>query len=454
MANKDQYPRVLLVQLTKVKVGDPVNLLIRTQFGDWPKDHLAQIHSGESPGQGEFCGSYYQLRACDRFLGGLFRQLRGGVMEMVALDAVKIQGHSRPVGPLGRCLRILKHRVGNLLMGSGLWEVIFCVRLSRPMAEFIKEFEPDVIYCQGYTLGFATLPLLIARNFSLPICFQTTDDWPRNIYCQSPVGWLLRRQARKLIAYASVRLAFGEKMRYAYQRRYGVPFEATYHLDDPRRFPAGATTKNDPHVTILYVGGLGHRRYEAIADLNAAVTSLAGRMGQIQIKVLCGGIPKEMPSALLDATDIEFGPLPAHEALPGVLAGATVLFLPESFTENPAAIEYSLSTKAHLYMASGRPLLVYGPECSGTVAYAASEGLGVIVNQRDPALLAIGLEKTIGDAASLNACRERAVACFKRNHDLQAGRARILNLLSTAAVHSANFACSRWSAPPRTVQVK
>ena len=51
MPIKDQYPRVLIVLMTKVNADDPGNLLIRAQFGDWPKDRLAQIHgAGDPPG--------------------------------------------------------------------------------------------------------------------------------------------------------------------------------------------------------------------------------------------------------------------------------------------------------------------------------------------------------------------------------------------------------------------
>jgi glycosyltransferase involved in cell wall biosynthesis len=436
-AGAPRYPRVLIVLMNKVKADDPSNLLIRMQFGDWPKDRLAQIHAtGDPAGHGEFCGRYYGLQTCDRACGGLFKRLRGEVSEMVALNAVDEQARAKQVGLLGRWGKVIRKHVGEGLIGSGVWEVIFRIRLSKPMEKFIEAFKPDLIYCQGYSLGFATLPLLISRQFTVPLCFQTTDDWPHNIYRHSPVGWLLRRRARQLITWASVRLAFGEKMRHTYQKRYGVPFEATYHLDDRRRFPVRTTMKDAPEVTLLYVGGLGHRRYEAIVDLNAAVTALAGRQGPIRIKVLCGGIPKEMPRALLSAPGVEFGPLPSHDELPGVLVGATVLFLPESFTESPAAIAYSLSTKAHLYMESGRPLLVYGPPYSGTVAYALSEGWGVVVTKRDPALLARELENVLSGAASVAECRGRAEDCLKRNHDLQTGRSRILGLLSAAVAHS------------------
>ena len=90
-----QYPRVLLITIVKVKKEDAGSLLIRTQFADWPKDHLAQIHASADPvGYGEFCGSYYRLQNCDRRFGGLFARLRGSVFNMVAVDKV---AKARPV---------------------------------------------------------------------------------------------------------------------------------------------------------------------------------------------------------------------------------------------------------------------------------------------------------------------------------------------------------------------
>jgi glycosyltransferase involved in cell wall biosynthesis len=242
---------------------------------------------------------------------------------------------------------------------------------------------------------------------------------------------MLRRRARELITGSCVRLAFGEKMRQAYQQRYGVAFEATYHLDDPRRFSVHESGGDGSGTTILYVGGLGHRRYEAIEDLTAAVQELSGQLGQIRIKVLCRGIPKEMPRGLLCSAEVDFGPLPSHDELPKVLVGATVLFLPESFTESPAAIEYSLSTKAHLYMSSGRPVLVYGPAYSGTVDYALREGWGVVVAERNVTKLKEALaEMIIGGGGKECNLRRNAQMCLINHHDVAVGQERFRILLS------------------------
>lgn len=435
-----------MVLMTKVKADDPVNLLIRNQFGDWPKDRLAQIHAdGDPAGHGEFCGRYYRLQACDRVLGGLFRRLRGAVMEMVAMEGVHAAAESRQTGPGRRWGNLVKKRVGGWLIGSGLWEVIFQVRLSRPMEQFVQSFRPDLIYCQGYSLGFATLPRLIAQRFNLRICFQTTDDWPSYTYRGFPMGWLLRRRARQLVTTARVRMAFGEKMRRKYESRYGVRFAATYHLDDPHRFPTNSSLRAEP-LQIVYTGNMGMRRYEAIQDLLRVVRTLQDRARPIQIVVYCSGLPKDTPGELLDSPEVEFRPLPTHDELPRTLASASVLFLPESFSVAPELIEYAISSKAHLYMMSGRPILVYGPAHSGTVEYAVAGGWALVVTERNPDTLKDSLWKLVHDRALKADLKRKAEDCGRNNHDLTAGREQFRKLLADAVYREPlgqplNYAC-------------
>ncbi len=392
----NEYPKVLLVMLTKVKSDDPSNLLIRTQFSGWPKERLAQIHSGEGAGHGEFCGRYYRLNASDRRLGVLFYRLRGTVAEATSMDTVSDLLTSRSSVVHHNLKMSLQRRMGELLLHSGLWELVFSIKISHAMAQFIEEFAPDVIYCQGYSLGFASLPLLISQRFNTPICFQTTDDWPTYTYSQFPVGWLLRRRAAKLIAHSKTRMAFGEKMRRVYEQRYRTRFLVTYHADRFDRFSRVRPSIQSSCYSIVFTGNLAQRRYEAIHDLLLAVRSLGDAGTSIRIYVYCWGIPKGVPESLRGAPEITFKPLPSHDELPSVLTQASMLFLPESFVVSPGTIELSLSTKCHLYMMSETPILAYGPGYSGTIDYARSEGWAEVVDRTKHRSVAHGYREVKG----------------------------------------------------------
>lgn len=404
--------------MLKVEADDPKNLLVRTQFGDWPKKCLAQIHSSETVGRGEFCDRYYRLQECDRFLGGMFYKLRDGVAEMVAVDSVRQGAAPKSTGLVRTWINVLAKNLGDLLINSGLWEVMFRIRLSKPMIQFVSDFKPDLIYCQGYSLGFATLPVLIARRFNIPICFQTTDDWPMSIYSSFPVGWLLRRRARELVATAKVRLAFGEKMRQVYEQRYQNKFQVTYHADQFERFPSKRLDEHPTARSVVVTGTLEFRRYEAISDLLQAIRSIDDGGLPIEICVYCSGIPKELPNAIRTASEVKFMPLPSHDLLPSVLVQADILFLPESFSVDPRTIELSISTKCHLYMMSESPILAYGPPYSGTMEYGHREGWAEIVTERNVERLRQALLKLLNDPQYCSLLVARANDVARQNHDL------------------------------------
>ncbi len=436
MATKDKYPRVLIVVMPKVKADDSANLLIRMQLGNWPKDRLAQIYSSESSGRGEFCGRYYQLQARDRILGKLFMRLRTGVSKMVAMDAPTPPPTSCPPGLVRRWTNATQKRLGDLLIRSGVWETMFRVRLSRPMAEFVQDFRPDLIYCSGYSLAFATLPLLIADRFNVPICFQTLEDWPSYSYTHSPVGTLLRRQATRLICRATLRLAFGDKMKNEYERRYGVSFHVTYHLDDANRFKLAEPQRIAQSKRIIFTGTLVLNRHECIEDLLKAIRVLEQEGLQVELEVYCTGVPKEVSDEVRLTPAVKFLPLPAHDDLPRVLRSADVLFLPEAFSVGAKRLGLAISTKCHLYMMAERPILAYGPSYSGSIEYAHLQGWALVVQQRDITMLTDALRRLLTDRTLGIKLTGQASECFIRNHNLKDARERFEQLVV------ASVACS------------
>ncbi|MBV5329857.1 glycosyltransferase family protein [Pelodictyon phaeoclathratiforme] len=422
--------------MAKIKIEEPINLIIRKQFGQWPSDHLAQIYSGESKGSGEFCDYYYHLQANDRVFGSIYNKIRRGIVDIVAIHSENNHSNIKRTYSFKSFIAVIKKHFGEWLIASGLWEMIFRVRLSSSMATFVSEFKPDLIYCQGYSLGFVTLPMLIAKRFSIPICFQTTDDWPSYTYNSFPMGSILRHRTRQLVSRATLRMAFGEKMQRLYKRRYGESFDVTYHLDDPMRFLMSSGSKIEQEIIIkqhriVYTGSLALRRYEALQDLLAAVKIMKNNSIEIQIDVYCSGIPKDLPIELLDASEIVFYPLPSHEEIPKVLSTASVLFLPESFNVAQKMIEYSISSKAHLYMMSGQPILVYGPEYSGTVEYAVRMGWGVVVSKRSVLLLKAALRELLDSEQRKCQIRLNAQECIQRYHNMKDGQDKFLKMLKS-----------------------
>lgn len=431
-----RLPRILIVVMPKVRADDSGNLLIRMQFGGWPKEQLAQIYSNETQGQGGYCGHYYALEARDRVFGKLFMRTRNWVSKKVAMEKLDVLSCTRHTRLVPRWVGAVQKGFGDILIHSGVWEVLFRVRVSHEMEEFVRGFRPDLIYCSGYSLAFATLPLLIADKFNVPICFQTLEDWPSYSYVWSPIGALVRRQARRLICRAVVRLAFGEKMKCEYEKRYGVPFHVTYHLDDPCRFQRVQGAREGKPKLIVFTGSLVLNRHESVEDLLEAMRLLEKEGLQVELEVYCTGVPKEMSKSVRSASIVKFLPLPTHDLLPQVLRNADILFLPEAFSMDARRLGLAISTKCHLYMMAERPILAYGPGYGGTIEYAHQEGWAKVVQQRSITMLTASLRELLSDRTLGERLICRASECFFRNHDLGKARERFQQLVTPGATSS------------------
>lgn len=419
------YPRILLLHMTKVHSDDPSNLLVRTLFGGWPKSKIAQIYTGNYSGAGEFCGEYHAIGSRERMFGRMF-----GLLKPLGVNS--IYGHSvegKGIKSNTSFIKVLSKQFVSRIIDSGIWEAVFRIRLSPSLANFIYDFSPDAIYTQGYNLGITRLALQISDVFSVPICYFPVDDWHCSLYSGSPMHIEVDRLAKTITKRAALRFALGPKMTEVLTTRYGVDFECIYNADDLARFKIVDRKQVDDNPIIIgYSGSLYLGRTACLLDLLRSCKLLKHKL---KIRIYCKSLPVDTPNELVNSENVEFLPLPSHDDLPKYLIECDILFLPESF--DPAhkkAIELSLSTKCHLYMMSGRPILVYGPDWSGTVDYARRFGWGIVVDKRDEKVLLQGISKALSKENAKEIV-EKGYSVAKMNHDVEALRKRVLERINS-----------------------
>jgi len=423
------YRRVLLVMTTKVKQDDTSNLQIRALFSQWPKEQLAQIYSGDGGGIGDFCGTYYQLGPQDRVFGRIFDRLKPSAMELIIPATVSDENMS--IHPLSALKVGIRKLAEVVIVQSGIWELLFHIRISPAMDQFIRDFQPEVIYCQGYSIGFAILPVLLARQYQLPLCFHTTDDWPECLYRYSPVHLIVKRCAWQLIKQANLHLSFGAKMTQVYQQRYRVPFHQIDHLDDWERFRVPAWyPDDDPTPRIIYSGSILSGRHESLVDLVKAVRHLHTEIGPLRIDVYCSGLPHNLDPLLREAPEVHFYQLPKHDQLPAIYAGAAIIFIAESFHSHWYNNWLSVSSKCHLAMMSQRPTIVYAPVWNGSVDYALREGWAYGITERDVNTLKEAIRQLLTQPDITQQYIEKTEPVVRRYHDLHTIRQQFAQMIT------------------------
>ncbi len=436
-----ERPRVLVVALGRINAADTANngLLLRNLLGDWPRERLAQVFSSGDNGDPGFFGHYYRLQPADRVLGAWFYRLKDASAREPAAGAGRL---APPAGPSLRArLASLARRA---FVDTGLYELVFRPSPSREMLEWARAFRPDVVLAQGYNLTFTWLPLALSEATGAPIAFLTTDDWPSYLYAGQHgeprfLSWLMRpvvrRATRRLLSRVSAPLAFGQPMADEYKARYGLEFVPLHHADDPGRFDAAP-----PHdygtpgvATIVAAGAFNPHRWPLLLDANECCRLLAEEGIRARVVVLSVGMDPEGRRALAGAPFVQVLPDPGNDKLPGYLKGADVLLLAEGFDERfVEAIHLSVSSKAHLFMFSRRPVVVYAHAGTGIAKYAASHGWGRLVTRRDPSALRDAIRALLTDPRESRRLIDRGTRTAEAHHLRRGNLAVFLGALEAA----------------------
>jgi hypothetical protein len=322
----------------------------------------------------------------------------------------------------------LRLKAARWVTRSGLWEIVFRIRLSNALRHFVSRFDPEVIYAPGYLLGMSQLPLLLHAWRQTPICFHTADDWPAYLYAESPARPLMRPAVRRistrLIREAELRIAFTSLMKREYESRYQAPFhDVIGPVADMTACGSAEPVVSCPGKTlsIVYAGSLQVGRWRPAIDMAKAVQIL--RKERFDIVFVCYSLdtPRGAKRELEELGAILRAPVPLDQ-LPGVLRGAGILFLPELFNETASSrIALSLSSKVPFYLAAGRPIIVYGPPFAGVVRHAQQEGWGATVVRPGPAQLAKCLRRTL--SKGLDRVHSQAILS---QYDAEDARRRLL----------------------------
>ncbi|MCI5147695.1 MAG: hypothetical protein D3923_19695, partial [Candidatus Electrothrix sp. AR3] len=182
----NNFPCVLIVASGRINGVDNANngLLLRNLFAQWPRENLAQIYNisenevydmGENDDLG-FFGNYYKLSSRDRFMGSLFYKIKAKELGILQDQAEFTDDSKKKKGSL------IKSTGKKILFDTRLYEFIFRPRLSQELKQWIRHFQPDIVFAQGYSYAFTLLPLLISNFFRLPLVYYPTDDWPNEQY--------------------------------------------------------------------------------------------------------------------------------------------------------------------------------------------------------------------------------------------------------------------------------
>jgi len=436
MKTAEAYPRVAFLTPCAFNAQTGTGITFANLFRDWPKDRLATVTDDPIPVAQDTCDQYYYLstaeiqylRPFSMLLPTTIRLRQRAVQE--APSAAKKPASLWP-------LRFVKQSV----LGSAGLPDRGCV--SDRLRAWLRAFQPDLIFSILGSPAYFDLLDSLHRDLRLPFVLHVMDHGtidPQRPGLFGPyLRWRCRRGMANLVPRAARCLAIGEAMADEYTQRYGRPFQHFQNTIDLARWPARASFKarQGSPVRLVYTGSLlPYAGLESLKDCAQAVTDLRREGMAVELHIYAplrlfaaeaAQLPQQAGIVLHDVPQDD-------DTYFATLAQADVLLLPVNF--DPASFHYirlSMPTKVPSYLASGVPILVYGPAGLAQVDYARKYGWGQVVPRRSPAALKQGLCALLQDAGLRSALSERALATARRFHDSATVRNAFQQVLMEAA---------------------
>ncbi|WAL58970.1 FkbM family methyltransferase [Thermocoleostomius sinensis] len=306
------------------------------------------------------------------------------------------------------------------------------------------QFAPDVIYYRPVAERplLHTFAVAAIAKLSIPTVIHIVDDWPERLRLQTPSRYVqLDQSLRRLLNDAFACLSICEAMSIAYRERYGVDFIAIANCIKPEDWLPTNTqiSKKFSRVqpfTIRYVGSLADdMTCQSILDVAEVIAALQTEYS-INFEIYTTNYWKQKAINT-------FSNLPGvsiHEAAFSTVAYRQLLITADALLiaynfdpDSVTYVRYSMANKFPECLASGNPVLVYGPIDVAPIAYAAEIGCTQLVIDRDPNKLKIAICALIDDPNYARALGQAAREYAFQHHSESVVAKRFYEILCQAA---------------------
>ena len=383
-------PKVLILgQAFNKKTGGGITQ--SNLFSGWDKDKIAVACTPHllNDSENEICNNYYQLGEKEHKWKFPFNYLQK------KFSSGKInfnQNYSRENAPVAasntrRNIRttLVDKVFLPIIKYTGLNHGLSKISLSDDFCEWLHNFKPDIIYAQGQDRQRILFALLLENYLKKPLIFHMMDDWPSSISNKGPLKnfWKKKidRELRILLDKASLLMGISDAMATEYKRRYDknfITFHNPLNLSFWKEYQKTNYELGTP-VSILYAGRIG-LGVQSSLEITAKAIQLVNEQFHTSIKFILQ--TSEKPIWSHNYSCIEHKDMVSYNQLPRIFSEADFLLLPYDFSnESLQYIQYSMPTKAPEYMMSGTPVILFAPESTAVVKYAAEYTWAKIVTK-------------------------------------------------------------------------
>jgi glycosyltransferase involved in cell wall biosynthesis len=430
--NTTIYPKLLIVNGDSIASRSGTGFTLGNLFAGWPKEKLAQIYT--TPGPHECRAVYeYRLHPTDRRGISWLRGNRSSSRTDRISDNTDYASRSQDARS------IVENAIKPVLRD---WMDLIPYKLPDEVKRNIVRFRPEIVYTLMGNIQISSLALRCAELCKARIVPHFMDDWLSTAYAGRPDLIIQRRlllsAVSRIMREAPIGLAISDFMAREYTSAYGVPCYGFMNcVSVPEEIRPEPPIDPIEGPRLVFVGGLHLERWRSLKEIGEALTYLKseGIHGRLYIYAPVKDISDFSNMMAGDSVTMAGSLKLDHVA--DVLKGGHILVHVETFKKNIRRYtRLSISTKIPQYMASGRPLLSYGPGEVASCCFIEKNECGLVVGVQDKSELITALRKLLQDSTLRARLGAKAWATAQQRFNAREVRERFRSVIAQATWRS------------------
>lgn len=376
--------KILIISHNPISTQSNMGITFLSLFSQFKKEELCQMYIYPTLPNMSMCASYYRVTDKEA-LASLFVRKKIG-REIEQREITQTHGAYEKAKDESIYRNKKNERPSRRLLRDSMW------KLSRWYNEDLKKWldreRPECIFvAPGPAKFLYDFALKISEKFNIPIVTYICDEL---YFVKTPTDVLgklqldrLQKRVTALMDKTVHLLAISEEIRTLYQNHFAV--NATTLMTGATLPAAGSVKLSEHPKEISYFGNVRCNRYVSLGEIGAALDDLNQQYGEsYTLKIYTAEKDREIMESLSQYSSVRLCGFVTGEAFQNAMENAQLLLHVEAFDENSVdVVKHSISTKIANSLASGIPLLAYGPEEISSMQHLRRNGCAITATKKE-----------------------------------------------------------------------
>lgn len=421
--------KVLIISHNPISNQSNMGKTFLSLFSQFGKEELCQLYIYPVIPNENRCASYYRMTDKDALKSLICRKKTGG--EIPADEISNKQGLYEDAQDQS----FYKNRKNKSALRRLLRDFVWRLSpwYSNSLKMWLNREKPECIFvAPGVAKFLYDFALRISKEYQIPIVTYICDEY---YFVKEPKQWLdklrlklLKRKIERLIHHTAHLVVISEELREAYTACFNTEISvimtgSAISIAPNRKF-------FEKPRNICYFGNIRCNRYTTLSQIGRALDEINQSYGEdYRLKIYTAEKDQQILSAFFGIESIELCGFVTGEEFERAFCESDLLVHTEAFDEfSMDFTQHSVSTKIADSLASGIPMIAYGPEKISSMAHLIRHQCAIVAVSQDR--LQEMLEVALRDQVARELTVENALTVALKYHNMEQNSRQLRSILA------------------------